>query len=213
MLKSTQVDQQVHTHPRKVNQLLGTQGKYRQYGAKQHYHAPCLCTHIQSNCSKIQEVNNTIIIKLPIMEIHLNHAMQNWKEKHKGILATIVSTINLNTNHQVELATNKITAQTTNLHVIIGTLAYEIQLSNQHMQGIVQDLTAQYPEILQHPPPLEALSTSMHTTTSPLQLHLPMELPPIHLTIRPKLELLQWIGSSRAQLPSLVPRVDHIVVT
>ena len=123
---------------------------------------------------KIQAMTNAATTNPPITEKYLNRTMQEWEERLDGKFATMVSTINLNTDRRTEEATDKIITQANNLHAIVGTLAYEIQMSNQRMQGIVQNLTTQYPEILQRP---QAPSTSMHTTAPALQLQPPPGFP------------------------------------
>lgn len=74
-------------------------------------------------------MSNATTINPPITEKHFTHTMQEWEEKLDGKFATMVSAINLNTDRQVESSTDKIIAQATNLHAIVGTLAYEIQMS------------------------------------------------------------------------------------
>lgn len=91
--------------------------------------------------------------------------MQEREEKLDKKFANMMFAFNLNTDQSVETTTKEIIIQANNLHAVVGTLVYKIQMSNQRMQGIIQNLTTQYQEILQQS---QAPSTSMHITRPPL---------------------------------------------
>lgn len=66
--------------------------------------------------------------------------MKVWEEKLDTKLATLTSSINLNTDQSVETTTKILKHQATNIRTLVGSMALEFQLSNQHMQGLVNNL-------------------------------------------------------------------------
>lgn len=62
--------------------------------------------------------------------------MQAWEEKLDGKLAMMVSTINLNTDNCVEVATDTLKVQTVSIAMAMGTMAMDFQSSSQRLQAI-----------------------------------------------------------------------------
>lgn len=83
--------------------------------------------------------------------------VKNWEEKLDGKLATLASSINLNIDQRVETAMDILnhqayTPHTTYTHTLVGSMAMEFQLSNQQMQGIVNNLATSLPHLYQQLP-------------------------------------------------------------
>lgn len=75
--------------------------------------------------------------------------MKDWEEKLDGKLATLTSSINLNTDQRVETTTKILKHQATNIHTLVGSMALEFSPSNQHMQGLVNNLATSLPHLYQ----------------------------------------------------------------
>jgi hypothetical protein len=76
--------------------------------------------------------------------------MQAWEDKFDRKLDTIVSTINLNTQKYMEVATDTLNVQTANIAPAMGTMTMEFPLSNQLLQAIEQSLVATFPSLPAH---------------------------------------------------------------
>lgn len=62
--------------------------------------------------------------------------MKDWEVNLDGKVATLASSIKLNTDRRVEMATKILKYQPTNIHTLVGCMALEFQLSNQRTQRI-----------------------------------------------------------------------------
>lgn len=109
------------------------------------------------------------------MEKTLIKTMNEWEEKVDGRLASLTSSINLNTDHKVETTNGILKHQATNIHTIVSSTAMEFQRSNQRMPYIVNNLDASLPHLYQELP--EGPSTSNQLMGAQTHLQAPPGFP------------------------------------
>ena len=98
--------------------------------------------------------------------------MKEFEDKLEEKFGSLTTTINHHTDQRHETTTTTITNHTTNLHVLLGTIAQEFQQSNLRMQGIIQGLSTATPDIKHRtaPPPTPQ---GPHMTALPLPIQPP----------------------------------------
>ena len=125
---------------------------------------------------KIQVMGNATNTNPLITEKYLTRTMKEFESKLEEKFGSLTTTINHHTDMRHEATTATITNHTTNLHVLLGTIAQEFQQSNIRMQGIIQGLSNVTPDIMHRtaPPPTPH---GPHTTAPPLPIQAPPGFP------------------------------------
>ena len=104
---------------------------------------------------KVQAMGNAPNTNPLITEKYLTKTMKEFEDKLEEKFGSLTATINHHTDRRHEATTTTITNYTTNLHMLLGTIAQEFQQSNLRMQSIIQGLSTAAPDIMHRtaPPP------------------------------------------------------------